>query len=157
MKHKKSHMRKRSRGFTLVDSMIGFLILAIGALAFCATVPVVSRSHHMADEQTKAVQIAQWQIEQVRQAGFLNLTFERLYPLGLVDDWDGDGPMTFTNAPVVHAGRFSPASQLRNGTGEMLIIDQSPDIREIRVTVKWTSPAGKSRSIELSTLVGKDS
>ena len=149
-------MRKRSRGFTLVDSMIGFLILAIGALAFCATVPVVSRSHHMADEQTKAVQIAQWQIEQVRQAGFLNLSFERLYPLGLVDDWDGDGPMKFTNAPVVQAGRFSPSAQLRKGTGELEIVDQGSDIREIRVTVRWTSPAGKDRSVELTTLVGKD-
>lgn len=149
-------MRKRSRGFTLVDSMIGFLILAIGALAFCATVPVVSRSHHMADEQTKAVQIAQWQIEQVRQTGFLNLTFERLYPLGLVDDWDGDGPMTFTNAPVVQAGRFSPSAQLRNGTGELEIVDHGSDIREARVTVRWTSPAGKDRSVELTTLVGKD-
>lgn len=149
-------MRKRSRGFTLVDSMIGFLILAIGALAFCATVPVVSRSHHMADEQTKAVQIAQWQIEQVRQTGFLNLTFERLYPLGLVDDWDGDGPMTFTNAPVVQAGRFSPSAQLRNGTGELEIFDHGSDIREVRVKVRWTSPAGKDRSVELTTLVGKD-
>jgi type II secretory pathway pseudopilin PulG len=149
-------MKRKNRGFTIIDSMIGVMVLIIGALSFTAALPVVSRSQKVADEQSKAVQIAQWQIEQVRQAGFLNLTFERLYPLGLVDDWNGEGPMTFTTAPNVEAGRFSPSLQLREGVGELVIEDATDAVREVRVTVKWKSPAGKDRSVMLSTLVGRD-
>ncbi len=149
-------MKRKNRGFTIIDSMIGVMVLLMGALSFTAALPVVSRSQKVADDQSKAVQIAQWQVEQVRQAGFLNLSFERLYPLGLVDDWNGSGPMTFTTAPNVESGRFSPSLQLRDGVGELVIEDASDSIREVRVTVKWKSPAGNDRSVMLSTLVGRD-
>lgn len=149
-------MKRRSRGFTIVDSMFGFMVLTVGTLAFCTSLPIVSRSHHMADEQTKAVQIAQWQIEQVRQVGFANLEFDRLYSLGLVDSMEPGGPMTFTRAPVVEAARFSPGALLRDGVGELEIVEISDSLRELRVTVKWTAPSGQHRSTRLQTIVGRD-
>lgn len=108
----------------------------------------------MSDETSKATQIAAKEIELLRLVGYDNLERSQLEELGLIDITD-DPEMTFTTLPEDHAMRFSPAAALREGRGVVEIYDVDPVVREVVVTVHWTSASGKPRSVSLTTMVGK--
>ncbi len=150
-------MKRRRKGFSIIDTLIATGILLLGALAFCAVAPVVSRSHHKSDEMSKAVQIASWQTEQIRQLGYLDVSYSKLYALGYVENWSGTGPFIFSSAPAVSGMKFAPSVQLRSGVGEMTITDKTATLKEVAVTVKWVSANGKNMEVKLTTLIGKDS
>lgn len=146
--------RRRCRGFSLLDAVIGLILLAITSLSIATLMPILSRSQHMSDEMSRAVQIATRQIEQLRLVGYNNLEYEPLFSLSLVDSWDGNGPMTFSRIPGDESTLFSVSSTLRDGVGELEILDVADDIRELVVRVKWTTASDNPQSIELTTLIG---
>ncbi|MCH8274327.1 MAG: hypothetical protein IH851_06020 [Armatimonadetes bacterium] len=138
------------------DALFALSVLVIATLSLAALMPTFSRSQHMSDEMSRAVQICSRQIEQLRLAGFDNLNHDALYSLGLADPWQGEGPMTFSRIPGEEAILFSVATSLRDGVGEMEIYDIGDGAREVIVRVEWTAASGKSRSEELTTVIGRD-
>jgi type II secretory pathway pseudopilin PulG len=154
MRPKRSNPNRRRRAFTLVDVIFSVLLLAMGSLTVAALMPTMARGQHMSDETSKATQIAAKEIELLRLVGYDNLTRERLEELGLIDVTE-EPDMTFSTLPEDHAMGFSPASVLRDGRGVVEIYDVDPVVREVIVTVYWTSAAGKPRSVSLTTMVGK--
>lgn len=148
--------KRRQRGFSLLDALMGTGILLIGALAFCAIAPVFGRSQHKADELSRANQIAGWQLEQIRQLGYADISYSKMLGLGYIETWSGTGPYIFSSAPAVSGMQFAPRVQLRNGTGELTVTDRTATLKEVTVRVTWISAGGKNKEIVLSTLVGKD-
>jgi hypothetical protein len=141
---------------SLVDTMIGMMILAIGSLAFTALVPVMARGQKMSQEVSVATQIATREIEQIRLAGYANMQYAELRTLGLVDEWSGSGPLLFSHVSLDESVRLSAATALKNGIGELDIQDPAQNIKTVVVTVRWTSPTGKARSVAVSSLFAKD-
>lgn len=151
---KRSNPNRRRRAFTLVDVIFSVLLLAMGSLTVAALIPTMARGQHMSDETSKATQIAAKEIELLRLVGYDNLSRERMEELGLIDVTE-DPEMTFSTLPEDHAMGFSPASALLDGKGVVEIYDVDAAVREVVVTVYWTSAAGKPRSVSLTTMVGK--
>ncbi|MFN8139562.1 MAG: hypothetical protein U0R49_07175 [Fimbriimonadales bacterium] len=146
---------RRSRGFTLVDTLIGFMVLAIGGLSLASVLPTLSRSGEMADENSKAAQLASRMIEQLRLARFENLNPTALHDLGLIQTYDGEGPMEFTNVSADTSTRFSPATALKSGRGEIEITSPTSNLKIVEVRVLWRSASGADRSITFQTAVGR--
>lgn len=146
---------RTQKGFSVVDCLFAFLVLGIGSLSLMALLSTLGRSHYMSDEMSRAVQIATRQLEQLRIVKYENLEPEKLSSLGLIDPWDGTGPLTFSKLPGEEAVKFSVSHSLKKGIGEVEINDINDTVREVIVRVKWESPSGKTRSVELSTVVGK--
>lgn len=154
MRPNTQYLNRRRRAFTLVDVIFSVLLLAMSSLTVAALIPTMARGQHMSDETSKATQIAAKEIELLRLVGYDNLTRERLEELGLIDVTE-EPDMTFSTLPEDHAMGFSPASVLRDGRGVVEVYDVDPVVREVVVTVYWTSAAGKPRSVSLTTMVGK--
>lgn len=154
MRPNTQYPNRRRRAFTLVDVIFSVLLLAMSSLTVAALIPTMARGQHMSDETSKATQIAAKEIELLRLVGYDNLTRERLEELGLIDVTE-EPDMTFSTLPEDHAMGFSPASVLRDGRGVVEVYDVDPVVREVVVTVYWTSAAGKPRSVSLTTMVGK--
>ncbi len=120
-----------------------------------ASLPTLARSAAMADENSKATQLAARMIEQLRLARFENLNYSTLRGLGLVDEWSGSGPYTFTNIAVDGSIGFSPAKALKNGKGEIEIRDVNVNLKTVVVRIRWTAASRASRIVELETAVGR--
>ncbi|HWP30281.1 MAG TPA: hypothetical protein VNK96_00940 [Fimbriimonadales bacterium] len=146
---------RHEKGFSVVDCLFAFLVLGIGSLSLMALMSTLGRSHYMSDEMSRAVQIASRQLEQLRIVKYENLEPEKLSSLGLIDPWDGSGPLTFSKLPGEEAVKFSVSHSLKKGIGEVEINDVSDTVREVIVRVKWEAPSGKTRSVELSAIIGK--
>lgn len=146
---------KKKRGFTLLDAMIGFMVMAFLSLGFVTVTTVLRKSQHMSDDASKAVQIAQRQIEQLRLVGFDNLTYAGLQSLDLLDDWDGEGPFTFSKISIEQATQFSPSAALHDGVGELYIDDIDDNSKKITVIVHWKNKVGEKQSVELETIIGR--
>lgn len=145
----------RCRAFTLVDTLIAFLILAVGGLSLSTALPTLSRSHAIADETSKAVQLASRQLEQLRLVRFENITYETLRDLDLIETWSGEGPYTFTNLSTDTATNFSPARALNQGEGRIYIEEIDSNVKTIRVEVVWLAASGQRRSVSVETAVGR--
>lgn len=147
---------RRQRGMTLIDTMIGMFILSIGALSFCALMPIMARGQKMSQEVSVANQIATRELENLRLLGFNSLNATDIYSVGLCEAYSGSGPIIFSHVVQDEAKRLSAATALKNGVGEVTITDVSANLRSVIVTVNWTSASNKSRTLSLSTLVGKN-
>jgi len=148
-------MRRTGKGFSVVDCLFAFLVLGIGSLALMALLSTLGRSQYMSDEMSRAVQIATRQLEQLRIVKYENLEPAKLASLGLIDPWNGSGPLTFSKLPGEETVKFSVSHSLKKGIGEVEITDISDRVREVIVRVKWEAPSGQARSVELSTIIGK--
>jgi len=147
---------RRQRGLTLIDTMIGMMILAMGALSFTALMPVMARGQKMSQEVSVANQIALRELENLRLLGYNSLEYTDIHATGLCDTYSGSGPIMFSHVVQDEAKQLSAATSLKNGTGTVEISDVSANLRSVIVTVNWTSASNKSRSVALSTLVGKN-
>jgi type II secretory pathway pseudopilin PulG len=151
---------RRKRGFTLLDLLFGMFVLAVGSLSLAALLPVLSRSGHLSHAGSQAVQIASRQIEQLRIVKYENLVPEVLLQLGLVDTIQedpetGEVVMRFSRIPGDDGTQFRVSSLLRDGIGEVRLEEPSPNVREVKVTVRWRSESGRPQEITLTTLVGR--
>lgn len=147
---------RRRRGMMLLDTMIGMMVLSIMSLAFCALMPVMARGQKMSQEVSVANLIAAREMENLRLVGYDNLNYATLRGLGLLDEWSGTGPYTFSNVAQDASRKLSAATSLKNGVGEVSISDASTVLKSVIVTVRWTSPKGTARSVSISTLVSKN-
>ncbi len=144
----------------MLDLLFGMFILAIGSLSLAALLPVLSRSGHLSHSGSQAVQIASRQIEQLRIAKYENLVPETLLQLGLVetlqiDPETGEAVMRFSRIPGDDGTQFTVSNLLREGIGEVRLREPAPNVREVKVTVRWRSESGRPQEINLTTLAGR--
>jgi hypothetical protein len=138
----------------LVDSLLATFTLALGALSLYALYPTVHRSHAMASDEVRAVQIAHRFIEHIQLLRPSDISFETLSQLNLIDQEDRVSPYEFTRIPMDESSMYSPNQTLRNGRGfvSWQTIDSGSVLVDVRI--EWRSASGKQRQIQTGTIIG---
>lgn len=144
-------MRRRARGFTLAEMVLSIFLLGVVAVVFGALFPIGQRLSGGAKWQAMAMGLAQRRMEAVKLLGYNNLTYEGLRAYGLIDANPNISPFSFTNTD--DALRESPARMLPSGQGQIVIEDVAWDVRRVIVRVTWRDIDGRTRQVELRTLV----
>lgn len=141
-------------GFTLVEVIIGYVVLTITALATCSAFVAGSRFNATSEDRTVAVNIAQLKMEEIKNTHYRFIV--RDHPAGVT---------LFKNQPQAQPywtlssqGGWIPA--LPEGKYEIiypgldLAADIIPNPLIVKVTVSWSSAtdANPSPSQEVSSL-----
>jgi prepilin-type N-terminal cleavage/methylation domain-containing protein len=145
-------MRKKTRGFSMIEVLCGIFLAAACATILAATLPVAGKSRNRADLNNKATSYAQRQLERVRGEGYASLTATLLLGDGLIDSATPTSGTTYSFTNVGSAQNQSVAQNLPGGTGSVTIEQADTDLRRIRVTVTYAVD-GQTRTINLGTLV----
>jgi Tfp pilus assembly protein PilV len=130
---KLSLLRARRRGFSLVEVLIGMVILML-ALASAAALSISNARLVAANQfRAEAASLAEWKLEQLR-----NTTYSTI----------GNG----TDADTLASDGSSPGPYTRSWT----VISGSPraGLKTVIVTVNWTQ-FGSTHSYRLSGVIGQ--
>src|SRR5579862_7972616 len=153
-----SAMRRRKcrtrRGAILIDILIGMFILSMGAVAYYALMPVISRSQEISQQESKAGQMAARVTEQFNMLKPSEVTQSTLSGLNLIDAGQGAQPWTFSHIPLDDGTDYSPAKVLRNGVGTITTTNIDHGSILVAVSISWQSPSGKARTYTTGTVVG---
>ncbi len=124
---------RRQRGFTLVEALLAFVALCIGALALLRLQPELRRHAEFARQRSEAVRLAQQDIEGLR--GFATLS--------------GFGAIADHAATLEPDGFGSPRYALRRH------VDATswPGTKGIEVVVSWQDRHGETQQVALATLI----
>ncbi len=150
MKHSKK--RSKSGGFSLIEILFGIFIVALCATVLSATMPTANQSRVKANNVSKAINLAQKQMEAIRCVGYASITPERLTTLGLLDSQAPIEPNTFSFSNVDNGIFDNPSTVLTAGTGTVLIRQSNLDIKEVTIVVAWTEK-GVRRNFRLGTKI----
>ncbi len=142
-------MRAYTKAFTLVEVMIALLAFSFLIAIFGALYPLGMRVNNDAKLRAEAVTIAQRTMEEVRVAGFGNLTYAGLLAYGAIGSSPTTNPYSITNAD----GANSPASRLPDGTGTLAVSDVAFDLKKVLVTINWRGSSGATHTIVVSTVI----
>jgi hypothetical protein len=135
------------RGTTLVDLMFATFLLAMAGVIFAATFPTGITCTRRARDIKNATAIAQRKVEQFRAINYESLSGPLLLSAGLIDNETDSNGYSFTSVDGV-------ASNLTNGTGNVVITEKSSDMKQVVVTVSWTeSASGSARNVILRTYI----
>lgn len=121
--------RARLRGFSLIEIVVALGIVAAMLMLFQAVL-VAERAASTAREQGSALSIVENELESVRAAGF--------------DALPGSG--AFSDPGL---------ATLPGGAGTITVTPENSSLSLVAVTVSWQGRGGESRSVSLSTVVGK--
>jgi hypothetical protein len=150
-----SYRRKQIRtGAVLIDALIGFFILGMGAVAYYGLMPVLHRGHEIAQQESKAAQIATRVTEQIGMLKPADLNATTLNGLNLIDANQAAQPWSFDHIPLDDGTSYSPAKVLRSGKGFITTSDIGQGSVLVTVLITWKSPTGRSRSFTSGTVVG---
>lgn len=127
------HSPGRQRGFTLIESLLAFVVLGIGLLALLRVQPELRAHAEVARQRGEAVRLAQQEIEGLR--GFASLAgHAAIGAHAHTVEPDGLGSPRYAVERRVDAGSW-------------------PRMRAIDVTVAWTDRRGDAQRVALSTIV----
>src|ERR1051326_4192898 len=151
--HRMMHRSRRTKsGSILIDALIGIFIVGMGAVAYFGLMPVVARSHQIAQQESKAGQIATRLSEEFGMLKPNEINTSTLVGLHLIDSSRVSQPWSFTNIPLDDGTDYSPAKVLKNGTGTISTTDIGQGSTLVTIRVAWTSPTGVSRSFTTGTV-----
>jgi hypothetical protein len=125
----------------------------MGAISYYSLLPVVHRSHEIAQQESKAAQIAARVTEQIGMLKPTEVNSTTLKKMNLIDRDEGQ-PWSFTSIPLDDGTSFSPSKVLRNGQGTITTSDIGQGSKLVTVQITWKSPTGKDRSFTTGTVVG---
>lgn len=146
--------RRRICGAILLDSLVALFILGMGAVTVYGMLPVIKRSHEIAQQESKAGQMAARMTEQLAMLKPSNLNTTTLSQLNLIDAGQIAQPWTFSHIPEDDGTNYSPAKVLRNGVGTLTTSDIGQGSVLVKVTITWNSPSGVARSFTTGTVIG---
>lgn len=146
--------RRTKSGSILIDALIGLSILSMGAVAYYGLMPVIARSHEIAQQESKAGQIAARLSEEYGMLKPSEINTSTLAGLHLIDTSQISQPWSFSHIPLDDGTDYSPAKVLRNGSGRITATPIAQNSILITIQVSWTSPTGVARSLTTGTVVG---
>lgn len=141
-------------GVVILDVLAGVFVLAMGAAAIFGLIPVVQKSQRAANDENKAVQIANRMIEHLHLLPPRDITVANLKSLNLLDANQTGSPYSFTNVPMDDASQYSPAQVLKNANATLVMTDIGASSKRAIITLAWTSPSGRTRTLTTGTIVG---
>ena len=139
----------------MIDGLIGMFILGMGAVSFYALMPVMGRAHEIAQQESKAGQMASRIAEEFALLKPNEVHGPTLSALNLIDPGQADtGPWTVSHIPMDDGTDYSPAKQLRNGAGTVSTSNLAGGSILVKVQITWSSPSGAIRSYTTGTVIG---
>jgi len=137
---------------TLTETIYAVFITAVSAGVLMAAMPAATMAYSTASDEQHALNLAQKELEAIRNQGFPNVNASQLLTLGLIDSATPVSTNTYTFSQVDAAAHDNVASILQNGVGTVRIDSQSTNLVKVTVIVTWLSH-GVSQSYELTTLM----
>lgn len=140
MTHAKCARVDRQRGFTLLEALIAFLVLALGMVALAQLPKQLRLRGEVARQQGEAARLAQSEIETLRA-------------FAVVADTAGlrsfDAITASSRAIEAHGTRFAIARRV--------VADPATSSKRVEVDLGWTDRSGAAQSLTLSTVIARES
>jgi prepilin-type N-terminal cleavage/methylation domain-containing protein len=145
-------MPRTQRAFTLTEVLFALFLVTITALIMASALPMGHHSRQRADRRIRAAELAQRELEEMRNVGYPNLTPAQLYASGLLDSTGhATNGYPFTN---VHSAQGDAvANVLPSGQAWAEVTQIGLDTRSLIITVQWNEN-GQIRTVKMATLVG---
>ena len=147
-------MRTKKSGSVLIDALVGIFILGMGAVAYFGLLPVVHRSQQIAQQESKAGQIAARIAEEYGMLKPSEVNATTLTTMNLIDSGQTSQPWTVTHIPLDDATDYSPSKALENGAGTVTTSTIANGSILVTIQITWKSASGKSRSFTTGTIIG---
>jgi type II secretory pathway pseudopilin PulG len=144
-------MRKR-RGFSLIEVLIAVFLVITCMLIVIATMPLATASRAKATLSTRAIGLAQKELEALRGAGYPNLTPTQMYAYGLIDNTTPVTTNTYRFTSADALAYDSPANVLPSGTGTVLVEQLDFDLRRVTITVTYRD-RNTTKTVRLGTII----
>lgn len=124
---------RRQRGLTLIEALIAFLALSIGALALLRLQPELRQHAEVARERSEAVRLAQQELEGLRAFATL-AEFNAIAERAVTIEPDGLGSPRYALQRRVDATAW-------------------PGAKSVEVIVSWSDRQGVAQQTVLATLI----
>ena len=138
----------------LLDVLTAVFVLALGALALFAALPVTQRSGKLASDQAKATYMATKYIEQLQVLRTADLTVSNLSTLNLIDANQDALPYSFANVPIDDGSYYSPARTLKNATATVNFTNITAGCVRCDIVMTWKSASGVTETLSTGTIIG---
>ncbi len=142
----------RRRGFSLIEVLIAIFLVVTCMLIVVSTMPISTASRAKADLSSKAIGLAQKQLEALKGVGYPNLTPSQLFAKGLIDSSSAVETNTYSFTGADGAANDSPAMVLPAGTGRVTIEQVDLDLRRVTITITYRD-RNATRTVRLGSLV----
>ncbi len=132
-----NRLPKRQRGMSLLESLIAFVVLAVGMVALARLHTGLRASAEAARERSEAVRLAQLDIEQLRAfAGTAG--------------WNAIGDASPVDVTP-------PGGTIRYTLERAVQTRTEPPLKAVQVTLHWNDRHGTARQLRIATLIaGQD-
>lgn len=150
-------MQRRNRttkGAIILDVLAAVFILGLGAAAVFGLLPVVKKSQTIANDENKAMQMANRMIEHLHLLPARDISLATLRGLNLVDENQTGSPYSFAHVPMDDASLYSPAQVLKNAVATLEIEDTDANSKKAVIRISWKSASGKTKQITTGTIIG---
>lgn len=144
--------KSRRRGFSLVEVLMGIVMIGLCATLLVATMPTANRNREKANLQNKAMSLAQKQLEAIRGLGYANATPQQLAVNGLLDSANPVSTNTYSFTNVDNSEFDNPSTVLQSGEGLVTIEQVDLDLRRIVIEVRWND-RGQVRNVRVGGLL----
>src|SRR5688572_24838026 len=138
-----STKRRRQGGNILLDALVSSFTAALIGTAIFPLMTGITRSQELADDQSKATQIANRMIEHLQLLKVSDLTPETLNQLDLVDPDSTGSPYSFTHVALDEGSGYSPAKVLRNADAKFTVVPITSASVRVDVEIRYKSASGK--------------
>lgn len=139
-------LRRRQRGFALLEALVAMLIMTIGVLSLAAMQTTINRYSNEAKLRSDASRLAQEQIETLRSyTGIAETVIGQGTTSGTAVNWD-----------MLTSGSDNPASTNATYTRTWTLSGAINDsMRQIQVSMAWVNRSGESQSLTISSVISK--
>jgi len=137
---------------TLCEVMYAVLITGVSAAVLVSAMPAATQAYTTAAAQEHAINLAEKEMEAIRNQGFPNINAGQLATVGLLDSSSPAGNNTYTFNQVDAANNDNVAAVLPQGTGTVQIQTLSFNLVQVTITVNWVFH-GQNQSYMLTTEV----
>ncbi len=134
-----------------MEVLFAIFLICMGAFLVAATMPISNVSRHQAQNADKAMDVAQKQIEAIRNRGFSAANPTQLASLGLIDSATAIATNTYSFTNSDSANLDNVATVLPGGTGQIQITTLNINTVQMIITVSWND-MGVARSYSVGTV-----
>jgi hypothetical protein len=130
--------------------MYAVLITGVSAAVLVSAMPAATQAYTTAAAQEHAINLAEKEMEAIRNQGFPNINPTQLASVGLLDSSTAVATNTYTFNQVDSANNDNVAAILPQGSGSVLLQTVSLNLVQVTVTVNWVFH-GQNQTYTLAT------
>jgi type II secretory pathway pseudopilin PulG len=126
----------------MIEILIATLVIGATAAIFGTVLSMASLTATVVCQDTVAITCARQKMEQTKGLEFADLDYDGLLRHGLIDPYPDHPPYRFTYTENLHR-------DLREGCGELQIVDLATEIKQVRVSIRWIDARSRPRTVSL--------